>query len=79
MQGDVQIDAIIDVTGHVVEVQILSGHPLLARAAMDAVQQWVYEPTRLNDQPVPVVLRVTVSFKLDSLAPAWGTVLVNRL
>lgn len=64
IQGDVRIDAIIDTSGHVVEMKVLSGHPLLVQAALDAVRQWVYEPTRLNEQPVPVVLEVTVYFRL---------------
>lgn len=65
LQGEVRIDAVIDATGHVVEMKVLSGHPLLARAAMEAVQQWVYEPTYLNEQPVAVVLELTVYFKLQ--------------
>ena len=64
IQGDVRIDAIIDAKGQVVEMKVLSGHPLLATAALSAVQQWVYEPTYLNEQPVPVVLEVTVNFRL---------------
>ena len=64
IQGDVRIDAIIDAKGQVVEMKVLSGHPLLATAALTAVQQWVYEPTYLNEQPVPVVLEVTVNFRL---------------
>lgn len=65
LQGEVRIDAVIDATGHVVEMKVLSGHPLLARAAMEAVQQWVYEPTYLNEQPMAVVLELTVYFKLQ--------------
>jgi protein TonB len=64
IQGSVRIDAIIDTSGRVVEVKILSGHPLLVRPALDAVQRWVYEPTYLNEQPVAVLLEVTVNFSL---------------
>lgn len=64
IQGDVRIDAIIDTSGRVVEMKVLSGHPLLVQSALDAVRQWVYEPTRLNEQPVAVVLEVTVYFRL---------------
>ena len=65
IQGDVRIDAIIDVSGRVVEMKVLSGHPLLATAALAAVQKWLYEPTYLNEQPIPVVLEVTVNFRLQ--------------
>jgi len=62
--GDVRIDAIIDTDGNVVEMKVLSGHPLLVQAALNAVSQWRYEPTYLNEVPVPVVLAVTVTFRL---------------
>jgi len=64
IQGDVRIDAIIDARGQVVEMKILSGHPVLATAALNAVRQWLYEPTYLNEQPIPVVLEVIVEFRL---------------
>ena len=64
IQGSVRIDAIVDTSGRVVEVKVLSGHPLLVGPALDAVQRWVYEPTYLNEQPVAVLLEVTVNFSL---------------
>jgi periplasmic protein TonB len=64
MQGSVIVDAIIDEHGNVIEAKVVSGPPLLIQAAMDAVRQWKYEPTYLNDEPVPVQLNVTVQFKL---------------
>jgi protein TonB len=67
IEGSIRIDAVIDETGHVVEMKVLSGHPILVKAALDAVQQWVYEPTLLNDQAVPVLLEVTVNFVLAGL------------
>jgi len=63
--GDVNLDAVIDADGNVVEMQLVSGHPLLVQAAMNALRQWKYEPTYLNDQPVPVRLVVTVKFRLS--------------
>jgi len=63
--GQVLIDAVIDEHGNVVEMQVVSGHPLLIPAAVDAVRKWKYEPTYLNDQPVPVQLVVTVFFRLE--------------
>jgi protein TonB len=64
-QGTVSIDAVIDSKGNVVEMQVVSGPPLLLDAALNAVREWKYEPTYLNDQPVPVRLIVTVVFRLN--------------
>ena len=64
LQGTVIVDAIIDEHGDVIEVKVVSGPPLLIQSAMDAVRHWKYEPTYLNDEPVPVQLNVTVQFKL---------------
>ena len=64
-QGTVVIEAILDERGDVVEMRVISGPPLLIRAAVDAVRRWKYEPTYLNEQPVPVQLNVTVTFKLS--------------
>lgn len=65
MQGSVVIDAIIDEHGEVVEMKVVSGPPLLIQAALDAVRRWRYEPTYLNEEPVPVQLNVTVTFRLN--------------
>ena len=65
MSGTVVIDAVINEQGDVVEMKVISGPPLLIQAAMDAVRRWKYEPTYLNDQPVPIALNVTVTFKLS--------------
>jgi len=43
---------------------VLRSRPLLDAAAIDAVRQWRFTPTLLNGQPVPVVMTVTVAFKL---------------
>lgn len=64
VQGDVTIDAIIDPEGRVVEMRVISGHPLLIEAALDAVRKWRYQPTLLNDEPVSIQLIVTVQFRL---------------
>ncbi len=65
IEGQVLIDSVIDEHGNIVEMQVVSGHPLLIPAAVDAVRKWKYEPTYLNDQPVPVQLVVTVFFRLE--------------
>jgi protein TonB len=60
--GTVIVDAVIDEHGNVVEARAVSGHPLLLEPALRAVQQWKYEPTSLNGQPVSVELQVQVHF-----------------
>ncbi len=66
IQGTVRLQAVIAKDGSVVELQVLSGHPLLQQAALDAVRQWRYQPTRLNGEPVEVVTTVDVIFTLGS-------------
>jgi periplasmic protein TonB len=64
IQGQVQIDAILDEQGNVVEMKVVSGPPLLYQAAVDALKKWKYEPTYLNDQAIPVQMIVTITFTL---------------
>jgi protein TonB len=64
IQGQVQIDAILDEQGNVVEMHVVSGPPLLYQAALDALRKWKYEPTYLNDQPIAVQMIVTITFVL---------------
>ena len=54
----------IGIDGWVRNVQIISGHPLLRQAALDAVRQWMFQPTLLNDRPVEVVAEAEVNFSL---------------
>jgi outer membrane biosynthesis protein TonB len=44
---------------------VLSGHPLLTKAALDAVSQWLYRPTTLNGEPVEVIAPIIVTFRLN--------------
>ncbi len=67
IQGIAMLEAVISMEGvplslHVVE----SPDPALAEAAMEAVKQWRYEPTRLNGEPVEVVTEIAVRFKLEN-------------
>jgi protein TonB len=64
VEGIVVIDAVIDKTGNVVSEHAVSGPGLLIPAALNAVQQWKYQPTYLNGQPVELGMEVTVSFNL---------------
>jgi periplasmic protein TonB len=63
--GTVIIEAVLDEFGNVVEMKVVSGHPLLLQAALDAVRQWKYEPTYLNDLPVAVQMNISVTFTLS--------------
>lgn len=61
--GAVVIDAVIDTQGNVVEMQTVSGQPILVIAAMEALRHWKYEPTILGGEPFPVRLLVTITFE----------------
>ncbi|MGB7849013.1 MAG: TonB family protein [Candidatus Acidiferrum sp.] len=63
ISGNVQIDALIDASGNVGATKILSGPPLLQRAALDAVKQWKYTPALLSGQPISMHLTLTVEFR----------------
>ena len=64
IQGTVKIEAIISRDGFVRDARVVSGHPLLVAAALDAVRQWRYRPTILNEEPVEVALVLDVNFTL---------------
>jgi protein TonB len=65
VQGVVILECTISPQGKVTNVTVLRGIPLLDAAAIEAVKQWVYTPTLLNGVPVPVIMTVTVNFKLN--------------
>lgn len=65
VEGTVAIEALIGEDGKVRNLRLLSGKPLLNDAAMTAVRQWVFSPTRLNGEPVAVIMTVTVVFSLN--------------
>jgi len=64
-QGTVHLEAIIAADGKIRNLRVLSGPPLLVHAALDAVQQWKYQPTLLNGAPVEVVTEIEVNFTLS--------------
>jgi protein TonB len=64
VEGTVVIDTVIDEEGRVQSARVLRSIPLLDEAALAAVRQWAYTPTLLNGVPVPVVMTVTVTFRL---------------
>ena len=65
IQGTVVLRAIISREGRIENLQVLSGHPILVPAAIEAVRQWRYKPYVLNDQPVEVETQITVNFSLS--------------
>jgi protein TonB len=64
VSGTVIIQATIGADGRVTNVTILKSIPLLDQAALDAVRQWQFTPTRLNGVPIPVIMTVTIAFNL---------------
>jgi protein TonB len=63
--GDVRVDALIDASGRVTTMKVVSGPTLLHQAAMDALRQWKYQPATLNGNAVPMHLAVTIQFRLQ--------------
>ena len=72
IQGVVRMDAIIATDGTIEELKVISGHPLLARAALDAVKQWRYQPTLLNGLPMEVATEIDVNFSLAGVGANTG-------
>jgi TonB family protein len=65
IQGTVTLKVIIDENGTIVRMEPADGNPILAPAALAAVRQWTYSPTRLNGEPVKVITTVVVPFTLQ--------------
>jgi len=64
IQGTVVLQATISKEGSIENLQLISGHPMLAPAAIEAVKQWKYKPYLLNGEPVEVETQVQVNFTL---------------
>lgn len=64
IEGVVKLHGVITRDGRIASLQVISGHPLLQKAALDAVSQWVYSPTLLNQKPVEVEAPIEVRFIL---------------
>ena len=65
IQGPVQLRAIISKTGTIERLVVESGHPMLVKAAVDAVRQWRYRPYLLNEEPIEIETEITVNFVLS--------------
>jgi TonB family protein len=65
ISGAVTIDALVDATGRVTGMTVISGPALLQESAKDALRRWKYEPAQLHGRPVPTHMTVTLQFKLQ--------------
>jgi protein TonB len=66
IQGLVKLEGVIAKDGTIQQLRLISGHPLLAPAALEAVKKWRYRPTHLNGEPVEVVAPIDVNFILSN-------------
>jgi protein TonB len=64
VSGFVLIDAVVDETGKVTDMKVISGNPVLRQAAMEGLRRWKYEPARLNGQPTTAHVQVRMDFNL---------------
>lgn len=64
LEGAVRLHAIINHDGRISSLEVVSGHPLLVQAALDAVREWRYRPTMLDGEPIEVETTITVMFQL---------------
>ena len=64
VSGTVRLVGTVSTNGTIEKLEVLSGHPLLVPAAVDAVRQWVYQPTLLGGKPVQVMAPIDVHFTL---------------
>jgi protein TonB len=65
IQGSVVLQAVIGKDGTIQNLRVVSGHPMLTSAALEAVKQWRYKPYFLNGEPVEVDTQITVNFTLS--------------
>ena len=69
ISGVVHLSALIGKEGNVIDLKVISGHPLLIPSALEAVQQWVYQKTLLNGEPVEVMTQIDVNYTLSDEPP----------
>lgn len=74
IQGTVIAQVVISKTGDVESVQLFSGHPMLAPAALEAIKHWKFRPYELNGEPVQVETKAKVVFTLADNSAAQGVV-----
>jgi TonB family protein len=79
VQGVVILEATTDIYGRVVNTKILRSVPELNQAAMNAIEQWVYEPMIIDGEPRGVIFTVTCTFKLNEPVRATGDIKPPKL
>lgn len=79
IEGEVKLEAKVGKDGSVTEIKVLSGHPVLAKAAVEAVTQWRYQPGLLNGQPVEMPTEINLNFKLPPPQPGEQNPELERL
>ncbi|HTV64656.1 MAG TPA: TonB family protein [Bryocella sp.] len=65
IQGVVVLQALIGKDGNIQNLHVVSGHPMLTNAALEAVKEWKYKPYYLNGEPVEVETTINVNFTLS--------------
>jgi TonB family protein len=65
VQGSVVLEIVVDTEGIVTQAEVTESVPLLDKAAVAAVSQWKYTPTLLNNEPIEVILSVTLNFRMN--------------
>jgi protein TonB len=65
ISGTVELAGVIGTNGQIRELRVVSGPALLVQPALDAVRQWIYQPTLLGGQPVEVITSISVIFRLN--------------
>jgi protein TonB len=65
ISGTVRLQATVSAEGTIEKLEVISGHPILVQAAVDAVRQWIYRPTILHNIPVEVIAPIDVIFTLS--------------
>jgi TonB family protein len=69
ISGVVHLSALIGKEGNIVNLAVISGHPLLIPSALEAVRLWVYQKTLLNGEPVEVMTQIDVNYTLSDEPP----------
>jgi periplasmic protein TonB len=72
IQGDVVIRLTIDEAGVPTDIRLVSGHPMLSPAALDAVKQWRFRPYQMDEKAVEADTQITVRFRLGGAADRVG-------
>jgi TonB family protein len=65
IEGTVALHAVVTLDGTLQDINVVSGNPILADAALEAVRQWRYQPSKINGEPVEAQHEIVITFKKD--------------